>query len=140
MLIGTPRRKQQHTNPNHSKTTPANNTNGLTNSDGQNDTTPAATKHITTTNPSTDDRPNSESNDDTKSNPTQDNDNNIDDDKHEQHNNDDNDLEPWSDWIQRATHEAEERINKVGIEDWIVQLRRRKWRWAQRVANWDNTR
>ena len=48
---------------------------------------------------------------------------------------DDTDLEPWSDWIRRCTHDVEQQISNIGIEDWVTQQRRRKWRWAQRVAN-----
>ena len=43
-------------------------------------------------------------------------------------------LEPWVDWIQRSTHEAEERMKKAGLEDWTVMQKRRKWRWAQKLA------
>ena len=46
-------------------------------------------------------------------------------------------LEPWSEWVQRATHEAESRMKKLNIEDWVSVQRRRKWRWAQKVANCD---
>ena len=43
-------------------------------------------------------------------------------------------LEPWSEWVQRATHEAECRMRNLNIEDWVSVQRRRKWRWAQKVA------
>ena len=43
-------------------------------------------------------------------------------------------LEPWSEWIQRATHEAENRMKRLNFEDWISLQRRRKWKWAQKVA------
>ena len=43
-------------------------------------------------------------------------------------------LEPWTEWIQRATHEAENRMKRLNLEDWVSLQRRRKWKWAQRVA------
>ena len=43
-------------------------------------------------------------------------------------------TESWVDWIKRSTHEAENLIQSLGIEDWISRQRRRKWRWAHRVA------
>ena len=43
-------------------------------------------------------------------------------------------LEPWTEWIQRATHEAEQRMRQLNFEDWTVLQRRRKWKWAQKVA------
>lgn len=48
--------------------------------------------------------------------------------------NDEHDLEPWADWIQRCTHEAEAQMKTMGLEDWVAIQRRRKWRWARRVA------
>ena len=44
------------------------------------------------------------------------------------------DLEPWSDYIRRCTHEAERLIKDLSIDDWVSQHRRRKWRWAAKVA------
>ena len=38
------------------------------------------------------------------------------------------------DWIPRATHFAEEALSSVGGESWVISQRRRKWRWAGRVA------
>ena len=43
-------------------------------------------------------------------------------------------TESWVDWIKRTTHETEQLIQSLGIEDWVFQQRRRKWRWVQRVA------
>ena len=43
-------------------------------------------------------------------------------------------LEPWHEWIQRSTHEAEERMRKLKIRDWIHLQRERKWRWAAKIA------
>ena len=43
-------------------------------------------------------------------------------------------LEPWVDWIRRSTHEAERRMKELKLEDWVSLHRRRKWRWARKVA------
>ena len=42
-------------------------------------------------------------------------------------------LEPWVDWIKRCTHEIEERVRKLRLEDWVTLQRRRKWRYARKV-------
>ena len=42
-------------------------------------------------------------------------------------------LEPWTDWIQRVTHNAEESLEKLKIKTWVEQARRRKWRWAAKI-------
>lgn len=53
-------------------------------------------------------------------------------------------------WIQRATHQAEQRLATVGLEPWLDKYLRKKWywaghvsrmspdRWAQRVTTWRN--
>ena len=46
-------------------------------------------------------------------------------------------MEPWQDFIRRCTHEAGALITSMGIEDWITQQRRMKWRWAQKLATVD---
>ena len=43
-------------------------------------------------------------------------------------------LEPWQEWISRCTHEAESRMKKLKLEDWKTIQRRRKWKWAHKVA------
>ena len=43
-------------------------------------------------------------------------------------------LESWVQWKQRATREALEVIDKIGIPDWADEQRRRLWRWAGHVA------
>ena len=43
-------------------------------------------------------------------------------------------LEPWEEWIKRATSMAEEQLAKVGLEDWSNQQRRNYWRWAGHVT------
>lgn len=52
----------------------------------------------------------------------------------------DEDLEPWPDFIKRATRVAEESIQKLGIEEWTVALYKRKWRWANRIASHSSDR
>ena len=47
-------------------------------------------------------------------------------------------AEPWQDWIRRCTYEAEGHLKRLGAEDWVSTQRRRKWRWAQRVATEKN--
>ena len=47
----------------------------------------------------------------------------------------DSTLESFVDWIRRVTHEAEEAMERVSIPDWIGEQRRRKWKWARKVAS-----
>eukprot|EP00973_Karenia_brevis_P011725 1586795-Karenia_brevis.AAC.1 len=49
-------------------------------------------------------------------------------------------LEPWVEWIKRATHQAEERARKLNVEDWVMVHRRMKWRWAARIAQQSSDR
>ena len=44
-------------------------------------------------------------------------------------------LEPWVDWIRRTTHEAERRMRELKLDDWVSLHRKRKWRWAKKVAS-----
>ena len=53
---------------------------------------------------------------------------------------DDDCLEPWVDFIKRTTHDAEERLRRLNIEDWITAQRRRKWNFARRVASQNGSR
>ena len=46
----------------------------------------------------------------------------------------DDDEEPWVDWIRRCTHEAESQLKSMGVDDWVADQRRRKWRWAAKTA------
>jgi len=39
-------------------------------------------------------------------------------------------LEPWVDWIRRATHDVENSLQKLKIKTWIEQARKRKWKFA----------
>ena len=43
-------------------------------------------------------------------------------------------LDSWVDWLKRTTSEATDALEKVGAEDWVTVLRRRKWLWAGRVC------
>ena len=36
------------------------------------------------------------------------------------------DEEPWPDFIRRCTREAERQMTNIGIDDWVTQQRRRK--------------
>jgi hypothetical protein len=52
----------------------------------------------------------------------------------------DGDAETWVEWIQRATHKAEEIMTKVGVESWVTMQKRKKWRWAGHVARMSDDR
>ena len=43
-------------------------------------------------------------------------------------------LEPFIDWLRRATHISEQLANKHGLQDWVDAQRSRKWRLAGHVA------
>ena len=43
-------------------------------------------------------------------------------------------MEPWSEWIKRCTHDAEQKMKNLKLEDWISIQGKRKWKWAQRLA------
>ena len=49
-------------------------------------------------------------------------------------------LEPWADFVKRATRIAEVAIEKVEIEEWTTTFFRKQWRWAARVARQDHDR
>ena len=48
---------------------------------------------------------------------------------------DDDKLEPWTEFIKRATHIADETIKKLNMQEWTVAYWRKQWRWAERIAN-----
>ena len=54
------------------------------------------------------------------------------------HNN--NGLEPWCDFIQRATHVADAIMSKHNITSWTITYIHRKWKWAQRLAGLPDNR
>ena len=43
-------------------------------------------------------------------------------------------LEPWVDYLKRATSQADNLLQKLHIDTWLTTYLRRKWRWAARVA------
>ena len=47
---------------------------------------------------------------------------------------DDEDLEPWVDWIRRVTHEIEDSLSRYNIEPWEATARRRLYSWAGHVC------
>jgi len=47
--------------------------------------------------------------------------------------NEQEELEPFIDWIRRVTHEAESRLEALNIKTWVESARARKWRWASRI-------
>jgi hypothetical protein len=49
-------------------------------------------------------------------------------------------LEPWVDWIRRATHDSERLVKEVNLEDWVVIHRRRKWHFAGKAATKSDNR
>ena len=49
-------------------------------------------------------------------------------------------LEPWVDYIKRATATAEAQLHKLQIDDWPATYLRRKWRWAARIATQPHNR
>ena len=42
-------------------------------------------------------------------------------------------LEPFVDWVRRVTHEAESRLEQLKIKTWVESARTRKWRWAAKI-------
>ena len=44
-------------------------------------------------------------------------------------------LEPWVEWVRRCTHNAEASLAALKLEGWVGMQRRRKWRWASKIAN-----
>ena len=49
-------------------------------------------------------------------------------------------LEDWVSYIVRATHEVEMVSDAAGVADWVLEQRRRKWRWAGHVARMGDRR
>ena len=42
--------------------------------------------------------------------------------------------ETWVEWLRRVTHEAEEQMARLQIENWVAAYKRTKWRWARRLS------
>ena len=53
---------------------------------------------------------------------------------------DDDLLEPWPDYIKRATQEAETHYKSTNLQEWTTLYHKKQWRWAQRVANQTHNR
>ena len=43
-------------------------------------------------------------------------------------------LEPWADWAQRTTHEAERHLSRLNIQDWNTTQQHRKEQWFNAIA------
>ena len=43
-------------------------------------------------------------------------------------------LEPWSDFLRRVTHLAEDRAKAEGLQEWLATWRQRQWRWARKAV------
>jgi len=48
---------------------------------------------------------------------------------------DDSDLEPWDEFMRRATHAATERATRSHVDDWTTLYHKRTRRWAGRKAS-----
>ena len=42
--------------------------------------------------------------------------------------------EPWIEWLIRTTGIVEAQLGKLGLDDWVTAVRRKKWRWAGHLA------
>ena len=51
------------------------------------------------------------------------------------HDSQEDNLEPWVTYIQRATRIAEATMTRHSVTDWTTTYYQRKWRWGQRIAN-----
>ena len=49
-------------------------------------------------------------------------------------------LEPWHDFLKRTAQWTEEELEKAKLKQWLVQWRRRKWKWAAGLLDKDNTK
>jgi hypothetical protein len=48
--------------------------------------------------------------------------------------------EPWLEWIIRTTGIVEAHLGRIGLDDWVTAVRRKKWRWAGHLARRDDGR
>ena len=53
---------------------------------------------------------------------------------------DEDPLEPWPDFIRRATRTADACMAKLNIQEWTKTYLQRKWAWAARTAKHSNDR
>ena len=49
-------------------------------------------------------------------------------------------LEEWIAWMKRSTQTVETTCRKIGMEDWVTQQQKRKWRLAGHTARRDDER
>jgi len=56
------------------------------------------------------------------------------DNQHVTNGSDDDEMEPWVDFIRRCTHDVEMRMQTLRLDDWVTLQRQRKWRWARKVT------
>ena len=49
-------------------------------------------------------------------------------------------LEPWQEWVRRATHQVEDQLKKLNVDSWVTRVRRNQWRMAHRVSTQDSMR
>ena len=43
-------------------------------------------------------------------------------------------LEPWKDFLTRATRLVEQKTSELGMQEWLTTWRRRQWTWAQKLV------
>ena len=48
------------------------------------------------------------------------------------------DLEPWQEFLERTAHWADEQLDNAGVNQWVTQWRRRKWKWAAKLMDVGN--
>ena len=46
-------------------------------------------------------------------------------------------LETWVDWLKRTTHEVEDRLASLNMDDWVTSHRRTKLEWARKLVTTD---
>ena len=49
-------------------------------------------------------------------------------------------LEPWQDFLKRAAQWTDEQLEKASIQQWVVQWKKRKWKWAGRLFDAGNNK
>ena len=50
----------------------------------------------------------------------------------------DGELEPWVEWVKRATREAESKMEELQLDRWTTSQKRAKWSWAHRTQQLSN--
>ena len=49
-------------------------------------------------------------------------------------------LEPWVEWVQRATHTILEIMRKLNMEDWVAMQTKNLWCWAAKTTTKEDAR